>query len=259
MHPIETNAHHEPIIRLALPHFQSLDSLKSYLPILLQTLESYQVPVEVVIVDDGSSRLLQKLLASWVSRLHSEHAILSSPMLLEQNFGKGYAIRQAWNTAPETIKVLAFVDADGSVPAQSVAEQLLESLQNPEQIRCGVRPKPSKETRSFKRRIMGSLFANYVRKQLKLDVSDPQCGFKMIPASTYRRLRRRFKIDRFAFDGELLALAMQQGLQIVEQELPWVESPTSTVRSLRDGWKMLRDIQKLKKRLRIYDKASDKW
>ena len=180
-------------------------------------------------------------------------------MLLEQNFGKGYAIRQAWNSAAETMQVLAFVDADGSVPAQSVAEQLLKSLQNPEQLRCGVRAKPSKETRSFKRRLMGSLFANHVRKQLKLDILDPQCGFKMIPASTYRRLRRRFKINRFAFDCELLALSQQQGLQIVEQELPWVESPTSTVRSIRDGWKMVRDIRKLKKRLRIYDKAGDKW
>jgi len=258
---LTTPEHPEPALasatcrcRLVLPHFQSLQPLKSYLPDLLQALQQQHVPVEVVIVDDGSPRLMQKLLGRWTRRLAEQYPNLLPCILLEQNYGKGFAIRKGWSHAADPIQILAFVDADGSVPASSVAEQLLQSLEHPDQLRCGVRPNPSKETRSLKRRWMGSFFAHFVRTQIGITVSDPQCGFKMAPAPVYRQLKRRFKIDRFAFDCELLAFHAQAGVSIVEQEVPWREAPTSTVKALRDGMQMWKDIRGLKKRLKIYRK-----
>ena len=126
--------------RLVLPHFQSLQPLKSYLPDLLHALQQQHVPVEVVIVDDGSPRLMQKLLGRWTRRLAEQYPNLLPCILLEQNYGKGFAIRKGWSHAADPIQILAFVDADGSVPASSVAEQLLQSLEHPDQLRCGVRP-----------------------------------------------------------------------------------------------------------------------
>ena len=246
-----------PKIRLVLPHYQGLIALKGYLPRLLNTLDTYKVPVEVRIVDDGSSRMVQKMIETTCSRLSSEHSILLSPVLLEQNYGKGFAIRQGWTHLPDSVQMLAFVDADGSVPATAVAEQLLAALQQPEILRCGVRPQPSKETRSWKRRIMGSIFAKHAHKALGISISDPQCGFKMIPAEFYARQQRRFKIDRFAFDCELLAFAKLHGTEIVEKEVPWAESPTSTVNAFRDGFQMWKDIRALKKRLKLYSKPME--
>lgn len=253
----ESSTHCPPKIRLVLPHYNGIDALKSYLPQLLKALETHSVPAEVKIVDDGSSRLVQKLIESSVNRLASSYSILMSPTLLERNYGKGFAIRQGWKNPPESIEILAFVDSDGSVPATAVAEQLLTAISHPEILQCGVRPQPSKETRSWKRRIMGGLFAALVHKSLAITVSDPQCGFKMVPAEFYARHRRRFKIDRFAFDCELLTLAAQNGVPIVEKEVPWVESPTSTVRAIRDGFKMWKDVRALKKRLKHYSKPME--
>lgn len=239
-------------VRLVLPHYQSINALKSYLPELLKTLqEAHGLSVEVVLVDDGSSHLLQKLLIKWVVRLQADFPQLTRCIVLEDNYGKGYAIRQGWRDAADATQILAFVDADGSIPAESVAQQLQLALQTPDKLRCAIRPAFSKQTRSIKRQLMGKLFSCYVRSHLNLQITDPQCGFKMVPSAVYRRLERRLKIDRFSFDCELLAHAQQIGVEIIEDEVPWIESSTSTIRAIRDGWHMLRDIHKLKKRLQI--------
>lgn len=237
--------------RLVLPHFQSLPTLKAYLPDLLRSLNSHAVPVEVKIVDDGSSRLMQKWILSWTKRLSQTHPELLDTQLLEQNHGKGYAIRQGWNSVSDSIELLAFVDADGSIPADAVSNQLLAALQEPHHLHCGIRPAPSRATRSLKRRFMAACFATYARRMLRIEVKDPQCGFKMVPRSLYQQLHRRFKVNRFAFDCELLAHAALLNTPIREVELPWVESPTSTVRSIRDGWRMMLDLRRIRRSLQL--------
>lgn len=240
--------------RLVLPHYQSFPTLKRYLPQLLRSLEHHGVPVEVLVVDDGSARLMQKLISTWSSRLSQDYDSLLPVQLLDRNCGKGYAIRQGWASVPDSVDVLAFVDADGSVPAEAVATQLLVALEHPDILHCGIRPAPSRATRSIKRRIMAACFAAYARRVLGIQVSDPQCGFKMVPKAIFQRLQRRFKVNRFAFDCELLAHAATTGVAIREVELPWVESPTSTVRSIRDGWQMVRDLRKIRRELRIWQR-----
>ena len=237
--------------RLVLPHFQSLPTLKTYLPDLLRSLEHHAVPVEVKVVDDGSSRLMQKWILSWTKRLSQTHPELLDTQLLEQNHGKGYAIRQGWSGASDSIELLAFVDADGSIPADAVSTQLLAALQEPNQLRCGIRPAPSRATRSLKRRFMAACFATYARHMLGIEVKDPQCGFKMLPRSLYQQLHRRLKVNRFAFDCELLAHAALLNTPIQEVELPWLESPTSTVRSIRDGWRMVLDLRNIRRSLQL--------
>jgi len=238
--------------RLVLPHYQSYKSLKRYLPVLLQALDAAKVPVEVILVDDGSHHLVQKMVGLLVDRLRSQHPTLLPVRLLEKNCGKGYAIRQGWEGVGESVQLLAFVDADGSIPSSSVAEQIKLALVHPDELRCAIRPSLSKQTRSFKRQLTGRLFSRHAIRQLNLTVSDPQCGFKMVPAAVYRRLQRRFKIDRFAFDCELLAHFQQVGIKIVEDEVPWKEARTSTVRAFRDGFQMLWDLRKLKRRLALW-------
>ena len=81
-------------------------------------------------------------------------------------------------------------------------------------------------------------------------LSDSQCGIKGFRRAAAQRIFPHCEVDRFAFDLEVLMIANKLGLKIEEMPVKIVNHRESKVNVMRDSLKMLRDVRRMKKRIR---------
>ena len=85
--------------------------------------------------------------------------------------------------------------------------------------------------------MLWSRLANRViQRSLVPGVRDTQCGFKAFTAEAARDLFRAARIDGWAFDLEILALAKRRGFAIAEVGVEWKDDSRSRVNPLKDMW-----------------------
>lgn len=81
-------------------------------------------------------------------------------------------------------------------------------------------------------------------------LSDSQCGCKAFRGEAARRIFSLCETDGFAFDFEVLMLAARMKLNVREMPVRIINHRASTVHVFRDSFRMLRDMIKIKIRLR---------
>jgi dolichyl-phosphate beta-glucosyltransferase len=101
---------------------------------------------------------------------------------------------------------------------------------------------------SATRRFLGRWFNRAVRMGAVKGIRDTQCGFKLFATQPAQLLLEIAQEDGFAFDVELLLIAQRKGMKLTEVYVNWTEIPGSKVRLLRDGWRMLKAVRRIKKR-----------
>jgi len=92
------------------------------------------------------------------------------------------------------------------------------------------------------RSVMGRLFNRLVTTGTGLGLEDTQCGFKAFRSPVARLLFHLVRIDRFAFDVEILTRAQRLGLRIAEVPVQWRHVFGSSVHPLHDSIAMLTDV-----------------
>ncbi len=98
------------------------------------------------------------------------------------------------------------------------------------------------EKQPWWRRGMGKTFNKIVKLMIMEDFNDTQCGFKLFRGEVARALFTEARIDRFAYDVEVLALAKKHGYRVAEVPIRWINSPGSKVHPIFDSMQMLKDI-----------------
>lgn len=202
-----------------------------------------------IVADDGSSAADIDQLESLVDqfskvyphvRLHKASA----------HRGKGSVIREAWATEP-TAAWLAFVDADGSLPAPNTV-RFIEVAKSGDNTLLGIRKRTEETTvvETFGRSVAHHLYILATRVLVGLHCSDPQCGAKVLHGGDYRQIADQLIEPGLAFDSELLATMARAGLTWREQPVTWHEKPGGLVRPTRDAWPMLAALWRIRQRLR---------
>lgn len=144
--------------------------------------------------------------------------------------GKGAAITHGFEALGTD--VLAFVDADGSVPAGSLADVVSPVVEDVADLSVGSRRHPDADVRSHQtvaRRLLGDGFARLARYALDVPLHDYQCGAKALDRSTWRSVRGHLYEPGFAWDVELIAMAGAVGARVREVPVVWIDRPGSTV------------------------------
>jgi hypothetical protein len=190
---------------------------------------------EVIVVDDGSTDATANTARSLLAHL-PHHRVVSHA----KNRGKGAAVRTGVGLA--TGAATAYMDADFAIDPRSVP-QLLEGLRTSDVV-IGSRALPESmvESSYALRSVMGNLFNRLVTVGTGLTFRDTQCGFKAFRTPVARLLFHLVRIDRFAFDVEILARAQRLGLHITEVPVYWRHVPGSTIHPLDDSVSMLADV-----------------
>jgi len=92
------------------------------------------------------------------------------------------------------------------------------------------------------RAVTGRLFNRVVTAGTGLGLPDTQCGFKAFRTPAARLLFHLVRIDRFAFDVEVLVRARRLGLRVAQVPVHWRHVPGSTIHPLHDPISMLGDV-----------------
>ena len=147
---------------------------------------------------------------------------------------------------------IAFTDADLAYPPDQLI-RLVEEIESGWDVVIGDRHHP--ETLTLKGqssvRSLGSRLVNFATYVLlRGNYRDTQCGLKAFRRDVARVLFGAATIDGFAFDIELLHLVERYGLSLAEVPVQVANSETSTVRAVRDGFAVGRDILLIRRRSR---------
>jgi len=165
--------------------------------------------------------------------------------------GKGAAITAGFE-ALET-DVLAFADADGSTPADSVADVIAPVASGDAGLAVGSRRHPEADVQThqtFARRRLGDGFAWFARRMLDAELYDYQCGAKAIDRGIWTDVREHIYEPGFAWDIELIAMAAARGHEIREVPVTWIDRPDSTVSTLETSIELGRSLVRARHRAR---------
>jgi dolichyl-phosphate beta-glucosyltransferase len=77
-------------------------------------------------------------------------------------------------------------------------------------------------------------------------IEDSQCGFKMFTAKAVSVIFPLVSVDGWAFDVEVLTIARQQRLSVIEVPIEWHYRADSQLSILKDGAGMLRELLRIK-------------
>jgi dolichyl-phosphate beta-glucosyltransferase len=208
-----------------------------------------QLEHEIIVVDDGSSDGTSEVAGALSNRIQNLK-IIRYPL----NRGKGYALRQGVLASKGTLVLLT--DADLSTPIEELEKLSTSLIENNCRIAIGSRALARSEIivkQPWMRQKMGKIFNRIIRVLVLDGFSDTQCGFKLFSGNIARQLFKVARIDRFAYDVEILALAKKKGLMISEVPIKWNNSFDSKVNPIFDSLQMLKDIFKIRMLLRMQE------
>jgi len=232
----------QPLISIIIPAFNE----ESHIAATLHQIDEYLLlrpwPIEIIVVDDGSSDAtvaeIERAAAKIVTPIH----ILKNRV----NRGKGYSVRRGMQAANGDF--VLFSDADLSTPIYEL-DRLLRRAQRGYDVVIGSRALRNSQIEVHQplyREIMGKTF-NLILRSLGLShFHDTQCGFKLFSRCAVNRILPLAKVTRFAFDVEILLIAQRLGLRIRELPVHWHDSLPSKVSLVRDSFRMFFDVLRLR-------------
>jgi putative flippase GtrA len=191
--------------------------------------------LEIVVVDDGST--------DGTREVALDCAEVNQVVWQPRNHGKGAAVRSGVLAARG--RTIVFTDADLSYAPDQVL-RILHAVEDGWDVAIGNRRHP--QTRIFaapaRLRSLGSRIINLLSHIVLLGgFHDTQSGLKGFRSDVGRFLFSRARIDRFAFDVEVLHLVERHGLSLVEVPVEVSHEARSTVRfgdALRLVWDLMR-------------------
>ena len=204
-------------------------------------LDAAAVPSEIIVVDDGSLDETPTLV---------RHGNIAARLLRnDRNRGKGYSVRRGMLAARHDW--VLFMDVDNSTRIHHL-EQFAPLASDHDVIIASRRLDGARIVRRQPRlrQLLGRTFPYLVRLLAIPDLSDTQCGFKLFRRDAVRAIFPRQRIERFAFDVEVLMLAKKLGLRIAEVPVDWDNPPQSTLRISGDSLKMVLDVLSSVRRIR---------
>lgn len=162
--------------------------------------------------------------------------------------GKGAAVRRGVQDA--SARYVGFCDADQSTPIQTIAP-VMKLLRNGHPMVIGSRRCSGAEyvdVQPVGRRVGGAVFRSIARS-VAPSVADTQCGFKFFHTHIAKALFSQTTADGFAFDAELVGLALAAGITVTEVPVAWTDAEGSSFRMLADGYGAMRELLAVRARV----------
>jgi len=168
----------------------------------------------------------------------------------EQNKGKGCAVRTAMLAADGD--VVMFTDADLAY-GTDVIKRIYDIFEkDPTDIVIGSRNlhKDGYEGYTFLRKIASKIYIKLLCVVGGLKLSDSQTGCKAFSAKAAKDIFSRCEVNGFAFDFEAILWAQKLGYKFREMPVKIINHRESKVSLIKDAFKMMRDLRKMKKRIK---------
>lgn len=230
-------------LSVIIPAYNEENRISKTLKSISFYLDKQPYSYEIIVVNDGSRDNTSAVVLDMCQQL-------SCCLLIDRkrNKGKGYSVKEGILSANGKIRL--FMDADNSTDI-SHFEKMRLFFDKGYEVVIGSRDKKdasgSKQAvpQSWHKRFLGNLGNLFIQVVAVRGIRDTQAGFKAFRDYAANEIFSRAKINRWAFDVEILALARHFGYQIGIIPLNWINDPKSHVSSLA-YFKTLLDVVKIK-------------
>lgn len=243
----------EPL-SLVVPVFNEERRLRTTGPALVRYIQEQPTGSRLIIVDDGSTDdtcSAARALETETSRV----TYLGRPHL-----GKGAAVEFGLKSADTPLS--GYTDVDLSTPLHEVA-RLFQLAASSGSLVVGSRAMPEtaiSNHQARRRELLGRLFNLWVRATITPGIKDTQCGAKFARREVWEPILGSTVEQGFAWDAEVVALAIRQKLGVTEVGIEWSHDPTTRVRVWKDGMAMALAVPQIARRLaRIQQPSSNAW
>ena len=229
------------------------------LPKTLEDIDRYlsrqNYDYEIIVVNDGSKDRTAEIVRGLTPVIQNLRLINN-----RENNGKGYVVRQGMLELKGDFRL--FTDADNSTAIDQI-EKIWPYFKNHNPSTLSAKGRvPDYEIVIGSRDIKGAILdppQSWIRKLIlgkgfKLlrkiivglwNIEDTQCGLKCFTKETTENVFPRCKINRFAFDPEILVVAKKLGYKIKEIPVYWRNDPESKVK-FKSMIKMAIDLLKIR-------------
>jgi glycosyltransferase involved in cell wall biosynthesis len=191
-----------------------------------------KVPFEILPIDDGSTD-------KTADRMREAAASLPEvkPVILARNLGKGGALRAGFEQSKGAF--IVFLDADLDLPPDQIPSFFDRMEATKADIVIGSKQHPSSSLDyPALRRFISFCYYLFIKIAFNLPVHDTQTGLKLFRRQPLEWAFPRMLVKAFAFDLEVLAIAVSRHFKITEAPVrvefhgSWTVIPVKAIRSV---------------------------
>jgi len=208
------------------------------------------IEYEVIFIDDTSKDATLKIADETIETIGGNIKTIHH----EKNTGKGGAVRTGMLAAH--CDVIFYTDCDLAYGLDVIKEGYDIFAQNKEaDIVIGSRRKHKDgySSYTFLRKIMSIIFFNVLKIYGGIKETDSQTGFKGFKKDIAKKIFGLCETNGWAFDVEVLLIAQRLKLKILEMPVKIINHGESKIKAVSDGAKMLKEISRIKKRVKKLD------
>lgn len=228
----------KPFLSIIVPVYNEEKRLARGITQILKFIDKQSFPVELIVVDDGSTDATNKLLKNFK---HASFQLIS----YENNQGKGYAVQKGMQNAKGAWQL--FMDIDLSTPIEEFYK-FLPHFKSFDVVIGSRRAKDSKVLvhQTFLREWLGSVFTWLSSTFLRVGISDFTCGFKCFSKDAANKLFSLQRMHGWGFDSEIIFLAQKEGFLIKEVPVAWSNDSQTRVVLIKDVYHSLIELIKIR-------------
>lgn len=227
-----------PDVSVILPCYRAAGLAAASVARLRQTLQETGLSWEIIVVDDGGGDFAPDALGNDANvRL----------LRLRSNHGKGAAVSAGMLQARGRVRI--FTDVDLPYDPELIPVIVAYILDRGFHLVIGDRTLPNSSYRlklGWTRRILSGVFSAFVGTVVTGGFFDTQCGLKGVRGDVAEVLFSLIRTKRFAFDVELVYLALAFGADVKRVPVQLRRNDTSSVRVLRDSLIGALDVLRIK-------------
>lgn len=238
----------EPDVSLVIPTFNEVVRLPPALERLARFSEGSGLAVELIVADDGSTDATVAVAREFASARSTPELCIRVVTIAHR--GKGAAVRSGLLDARAPI--VGYCDVDLSAGPEAIARVYAEAKGGSDVVIAsrGMAESRIDVRQPWYREQAGRVFNALLRAAADIPFRDTQCGLKMFRREAAAEIFRHQRLDGFAFDAEIVVLAVRLGFDVREVPVTWSHDSDSKVSMARDSFAMSRDIVRIVRRLR---------
>ena len=218
-----------------VPVYNEAEQIATIVPAVRDTLTARGGEWEIIVVDNASdddtaARLQPFLEDRRIRLLRNDH-----------NRGKGYSVRRGMLEAAGDRRLMCDADCATSL----VSLPAMEALIGEADVVAGARNAAESRVERYQplqRRVASLGFIFLCRRVMGEPLRDVFCGFKLFTADSAQDAFSRARIDGWAFDVEVLALARALGYRVQACAITWKHRPGSRLSITRVVIPALREL-----------------
>lgn len=227
-------------IALVVPAFNEEARLPAALAVLQSFFQTEGLEAQVIVADDGSEDSTAEVARRLEETLATD--TFSIETITIDHRGKGAAVRagMALTDAP----VVGYCDTDLSAGPDAI-RKVYTAVKGGADMAMGSRGLPESILpirQPWYRERAGRTFNLILRKIARIRYADTQCGLKLFRREAAKQIFDHQRLDGFAFDAEVVVLALRLGYSIEEVPITWSHAEGSKVSVTRDSLRMARDV-----------------